>query len=82
VSLLSQSFDPTQWHTYGVYLGDDGTHFYVDGVHVGSHPAVPAGIQYGVMANLAIGGDWPGSPDPGAYPAEVVMTPVRIWTPA
>jgi beta-glucanase (GH16 family) len=74
--------DPTQWHTYGVYLADDGTHFYVDGVHVGSHPAVPAGMRYGVMANLAIGGDWPGAPSPGAYPAEVVMTPVRIWTPA
>lgn len=79
---VATRLDPTQWHTYGVWLADDGTHFFVDGKYVGSSPAVPANIQYGVMANLAIGDYWAGPPDPSFYPAEVLMTPVRIWTPA
>jgi beta-glucanase (GH16 family) len=79
---LSTKLDYTQWHTYGVYLGDDATYFYVDGVLRGTTDAAPAAIEYGVMANLALGGSWAGEPDPANFPAQVLMTPVRVWTPA
>jgi beta-glucanase (GH16 family) len=79
---LSTKLDYTQWHTYGVYLGSDATYFYVDGQLIGSTDAAPAGIEYGVMANLALGGSWAGNPDPAAFPAQVLMTPVRVWSPA
>jgi hypothetical protein len=79
---LSTKLDYTQWHTYGVYLGADATYFYVDGQLIGTTDAAPADIEYGFMANLALGGDWAGNPDPAAFPAQVLMTPVRVWSPA
>jgi beta-glucanase (GH16 family) len=79
---VSTRLDYTQWHTYGVYLGADATYFYVDGRMVGTTDAAPASIEYGVKANLALGGNWAGNPDPAAFPAQVLMTPVRVWSPA
>lgn len=51
------------FHTYGVEWNPSAVIWYIDGLErARSHTPVPAGPMY-VLANLAVGGDWPGAPD-------------------
>jgi hypothetical protein len=32
-----------------------------------------------VLVNLAVGGHWPGPPDPAALPARLRLAHIRVW---
>lgn len=77
-----QPLDYTEWHTYGVHMANDGVHYYIDGVHVGSNSASPeprAG-GWGVIFNLAVGGYWPGPASDSALPAVAEMSHLTVWS--
>jgi beta-glucanase (GH16 family) len=84
-----------QWHTYGMiwsqgsvaYYVDDSAHPYVTyttGSLSGLSGAVwpfDAGQSNFILLNLAIGGDWPGSPDSSTpFPSEMLVDYVRVYT--
>lgn len=72
----------TDWHTYAVDWEQDAITWYVDGVarrsytdasHIASTPMY-------LLANLAVGGDWPGDPDASTpFPASYQIDYVRVW---
>lgn len=70
------------WHTFAVDWRPDAVIWYVDGVeryrytdaqHISHTPMY-------LLANLAVGGDWPGSPDAGTpFPSDFVVDYIRVW---
>jgi len=46
-----------------------------DWVHKDGVDAGPAHV----LANLAVGGQWPGPPEPSAFPANLVIEYIRVW---
>lgn len=84
-----------QWHTYGMiwspgsvaYYVDDPTHPYVtyttsslSGLSGAVWP-FDAGQSNFILLNLAIGGDWPGSPNSSTpFPSEMLVDYVRVYT--
>lgn len=70
------------WHTYAVDWEPDAITWYVDGVerrtytdtsHITSKPMY-------LLANLAVGGNWPGSPDDSThFPALYQIDYIRVW---
>ena len=79
------------FHTYGVIWSPGQISFYVDDP---AHPYatfrpsdLPAGVtwpfdgrKFFFLLNVAVGGDWPGSPNPGTHlPAEMLVDYVRVW---
>jgi beta-glucanase (GH16 family) len=84
-----------QWHTYGMiwskgsvaYYIDDPAHPYVtyttanmNGLSGAVWP-FDSGQSSFVLLNLAIGGDWPGSPNASTpFPSEMLVDYVRIYT--
>jgi beta-glucanase (GH16 family) len=73
--------DYTDWHTYGVWIADDGVHYFVDGIEIGVNPAAPTpnSDTWGVIANLAVGGHG-GEPDDESFPAQVEMSSLTVWS--
>jgi beta-glucanase (GH16 family) len=84
-----------QWHTYGMiwskgsvaYYIDDPTHPYITYTIAdmaklsGATWPFDAGQSNFIIINLAIGGDWPGSPDATTpFPAEMLVDYVRVYT--
>lgn len=84
-----------QWHTYGMiwkpgsvaYYVDDPAHPYVTYTTAdmnklpGSVWPFDSGQSNFIILNLAIGGDWPGSPNASTpFPAEMLVDYVRIYT--
>lgn len=72
------------FHTYGVDWQRDTITYYFDGVAVWEVPT-PADMHEPmyVIANLAVGGIWPGSPNGStAFPAEMVIDYIRAYEPA
>ncbi|HUB28906.1 MAG TPA: chitobiase/beta-hexosaminidase C-terminal domain-containing protein [Terracidiphilus sp.] len=84
-----------QWHNYGMiwtkgsiaYYVDDPAHPYVTYAtsNLGSLPGATwpfdAGQGSYILLNLAIGGDWPGSPNASTpFPSEMLVDYVRIYT--
>jgi beta-glucanase (GH16 family) len=83
------------WHTYGMiwstgsvaYYVDDPTHPYVtytassiSGLSGAVWP-FDAGQSNFILINLAVGGDWPGSPNAATpFPSEMLVDYVRIYT--
>ena len=83
------------WHTYGMiwspgsvaYYVDDPTHPYVtytpssiSGLSGAVWP-FDAGQSNFILINLAVGGDWPGSPDATTpFPSEMLVDYVRVYT--
>ena len=68
-------------HTYGVDWQPDRITFYLDGKAMGSM-ATPAStkIPMYLIANMAVGGTWPGNPDPNtSFPAEMQIDYIRVW---
>lgn len=68
------------WHTYAVDWRPGSLRFYVDGVlHGHVQDGVPDEPMY-FIANLAVGGEWPGPPGPDTtLPATFSVDHVRIW---
>lgn len=75
--------DLTQdWHVYGVEWSPDAIVWYLDGIErwrFTDTAAIPNEPMY-LLANLAVGGDWPGNPDATTrFPASFEVDYVRIW---
>jgi len=83
-------FSAADWHTYGMIWTKGQVQFYVDdpaNVYATFTPAnfgnpwpFDAGPQF-IILNLAIGGDWPGSPNATTvFPGDMQVDYVRIYT--
>ena len=74
---LSEDF-----HTFGVDWQADHVSWYVDGVERArtTDPALICPEAMYPILNLAVGGDWPGTPDATtAFPASMEVEFVRVW---
>ena len=71
------------WHVYGVDWQPNAIVWYVDGVErwrFTDTSRIPAETMY-LLLNLAVGGDWPGSPDGSTvFPAYYEVDYVRAWS--
>jgi beta-glucanase (GH16 family) len=84
-----------QWHTYGMIWSEGKVSYYVDdptkpyatytpqslsGLS-GARWPFDAGQSNFILLNLAVGGDWPGSPDANTpFPSEFLIDYVRVYT--
>ena len=70
------------WHTFAVHWEPTRITWYVDGVerHREDNPArIPAQPMY-LLANLAVGGEWPGPPSAETeFPAFYDIDYIRVW---
>ena len=69
------------FHTYGVRWKRGRIDWYIDGnvVHTYEGSDVPYQLMY-VIANLAVGGNWPGSPDSSTvFPATLDIDYIRVY---
>ena len=73
--------DPTQFHTYGLLWTASTLTWYVDGVAAAatSTPADMNKPMY-MLANLAMGGNWPGDPDPSLQSATFEIDYIRAYS--
>jgi beta-glucanase (GH16 family) len=72
---------PGEFHTFAVSWDDRRLIFYVDNRETGEQQT-PADFTKPmfVLANLAIGGNWPGSPDAStAFPANLAIDYIRAY---
>lgn len=70
-------------HTYAVEWEPDQIRFYVDDnlYHTVDDPIQPQEQPMSLIINLAVGGDWPGSPDGStAFPQTFDVEYARYWT--
>jgi beta-glucanase (GH16 family) len=69
------------WHTYGLDWEPGALVWYVDGVECWRYTndaAIPAQPMY-LLANLAVGGDWPGAPDGSTpFPSDFQIAYIRV----
>lgn len=84
------SFSAAAWHTYGMIWSKGQIQYYVDspanvyatfntGNFAGTWP-FDQGPMF-IILNLAVGGDWPGSPNSTtAFPSNMLVDYVRIYT--
>ena len=71
----------TGFHTYGVDWQYGLLIWYIDGVEVKrfQSPLVPNEPHY-IIANLAVGGNWPGSPNSATdFPAQMEIDYIRVY---
>jgi beta-glucanase (GH16 family) len=70
------------WHTFGVDWQPSALVWYVDGVErwrFTDASAITSKPQY-LLLNLAVGGNWPGSPDASTpFPSNYLVDYVRVW---
>lgn len=74
----------TGFHTYGVDWQKDKITWYFDGAKI-HETATPAGMNKPMymLANLAVGGEWPGSPDASTkFPASLEIDYIRAYADA
>lgn len=82
-------FSAADWHTYGMIWTPGQIAYYVDSPG-NVYASFPASAQKGnwpfdsgpqfVLLNLAVGGDWPGSPDgTTVFPASLLVDYVRLY---
>jgi len=70
------------WHTFGVYWEPDAIRWYIDGVERFNFTETKniAAIKMYVIANLAVGGNWPGAPNPATvFPNYFDIDYYRVW---
>lgn len=82
-------FSAADWHTYGMVWSKGKIQYYVDeptNIYATYTPATQTGtwpFDSGpefVILNLAVGGTWPGSPDPTTvFPSQMLVDYVRIY---
>ena len=73
----------TGWHVFALDWQPRGLTWYVDGVKrahfSGEKSYVPDEPMY-LIANLAVGGDWPGAPDENtSFPSDFEIDYLRVW---
>jgi beta-glucanase (GH16 family) len=71
----------TGWHTFGLDWEPASLTWYVDGVARATYTGagIPQEPMY-LILNLAVGGDWPGTPDASTvFPAYLDADWVRVW---
>jgi len=70
------------WHTFGVDWAPDQITWYVDGVkryEMTDAASISSEPMY-ILLNLAVGGDWPGSPDGNTvFPSQYLIDYVRVY---
>ena len=70
------------WHTFGVEWEPGAIVWYVDGIERWRFTVtsrIPNEPMH-VLLNLAVGGEWPGSPDTStAFPSYYDVDYVRVW---
>lgn len=69
-------------HVYAVEWEPDQLRFYVDNnlYHTVDNPIQPREMPMSLIINLAVGGDWPGNPDPNVFPQTFDIDYARYWT--
>jgi beta-glucanase (GH16 family) len=71
------------WHTFGADWEPDAVVWYVDGVErwrYTDRTRIPAQPMY-LLADLAVGGDWPGAPDISTlFPSDYQINYIRVWS--
>lgn len=72
---------PDGFHRYGALWTPATVDYYVDGAKVSSEPTPPDMHKpMFLIANLAVGGAWPGYPDAGTkFPARMEVDYIRAW---
>jgi beta-glucanase (GH16 family) len=81
--------DPSEFHLYAVEWDNSEIRWYVDGVEyfstnigVGSVSKEEFHAPFFIILNVAVGGDWPGSPDANTlFPATMLVDYVRVYKP-
>jgi len=83
------------WHTYGMIWTKESVQYYIDNpanIYAAFNTSSLSGFQGAVwpfdagqsnfiILNLAVGGDWPGSPDNNTpFPSEMLVDYVRVYT--
>jgi beta-glucanase (GH16 family) len=70
------------WHTFGVDWEPEAIVWYVDGVErwrFADTSVIPREPMY-LLANLAVGGSWPGAPDAATpFPSSYDIDYIRVW---
>src|SRR5206468_3266630 len=70
------------WHTFGVDWEPSAIVWYVDGVErwrFTDASVIPHESMY-LLANLAVGGSWPGAPDGSTpFPSSFDVDYIRVW---
>jgi beta-glucanase (GH16 family) len=68
------------WHVFANDWQPELLTWYIDGVkHSHLHEYIPDEPMY-LIANLAVGGDWPGSPDASTtFPSDFEIDYIRVW---
>ncbi len=69
------------WHLFAVDWEPGSIRWYVDGTEHWRYegPGVPAEPMY-IVADLAVGGDWPGSPDSrSVFPSYFDIRHIKVW---
>lgn len=70
------------WHTYAIDWEPDSITWYVDGIarrQFTDSANIPKQPMY-LIANLAVGGDWPGDPNASTkFPAEYQIDYIKVW---
>ncbi len=69
-------------HDYAVEWDPDQLRFYVDNnlYHTIDNPIQPNAQPMSLIINLAVGGDWPGNPDPSVFPQTFDIEYARYWS--
>ena len=72
---------PSDYHRYGMLWTPSTIRFYVDGYEtVRTMPPADASQPMYLLANLAVGGTWPGQPDSSTgFPATMDIDWIRAW---
>lgn len=70
-----------QFNTYGLLRLADRTEFYVNGQMTNSicDPTLTPDTPMYLIINLAVGGNFVGTPDPADYPTELIVDYARVW---
>jgi beta-glucanase (GH16 family) len=83
--VLPEGQSVADWHTYAVQWTRDLIEWQVDGQTTNSLTRADAGTgwvfdhPFYILLNLAVGGDWPGDPDPATvFPGKMLVDYVRV----
>lgn len=70
------------FHTFGVDWSPEAIVYYIDGIerHRLTDKAIITALPQYLLANLAVGGDWPGAPSASTtFPQSMDIDYIRVW---